>query len=431
MGKHEIHDHEHGDACDCGQGHHHDHGDGACDCGHDHHDHHEHGHGHVEKSIPAIDFDVEEMGLGWEGVCPCGCGGVGHHIDPAGGLGGSEAETADALAWRQWVNAEPDTYEEFQQGYAFDHDGNLLADAEDEVPPEPALAEFDFEHDGIAYHVRRWGEPGEIPLVALHGFMQTGATWASVAPWLAQGHCVYAPDLVGHGGSGKPSDPAAYSIAAQADAVAALIEQVVVPEAAAAAPEGRMPARRAHVLGYSMGGRIAIDVALRHGDVVYSLILESAGVGPADEAQRAEYAERAQGWARRLREEGIGAFVDYWQELPLFATQARLDGEVRAAVRAERLANDAEAMALAVENAGQHTMPLAGETMDALGMCWTPIFYIAGTRDGKYLELAERFVKEGMDAKPVMGGHNLHLEVPSMFVEALGPHFRNNEIRGF
>jgi hypothetical protein len=58
------------------------------------------------------------------------------------------------------------------------------------------------------------------------------------------------------------------------------------------------------------------------------------------------------------------------------------------------------------------------------------MFYIAGTRDEKYLIIAERFVKEGLDAKPVMGGHNLHLEVPEMFVEALGPHFRNNEIRG-
>jgi flagellin len=65
-------------------------------------------------------------------------------------MGGSEAETADALAWRAWVNAEPDTYEEFQQGYAFDHDGNLLEELEVSYP-EPAFAEFDFayESDGI------------------------------------------------------------------------------------------------------------------------------------------------------------------------------------------------------------------------------------------------------------------------------------------
>lgn len=414
------HDHEHGCGCD------HEHLEGeSCGCGHEHHDH-----GHVDKSIPAIDFDVEEMGLGWEGVCPCGCGGVGHHVDPAGGLGGSEAETADALAWRAWVNAEPDTYEEFQQGYAFDHEGNLLADAEDEIPPEPQLVEFDFEHGGIVYHVRRWGEPGEIPLVALHGFMQTGATWATVAPWLAQGHCVYAPDLAGHGKSGKPADARAYSIPAQSDMVAALISEVVLPETAEATPEGRMPVKRAHVLGYSMGGRIAIDVALRNGSLVYSLILESAGIGPEDEHARAEYAKRADAWACQLREAGMEAFVEYWEGLPLFATQLRLSDEVRASVRAERLANDPEAMALTVENAGQQTMPLADETMEALGLCWMPVFYIAGTRDGKYLELAERFVKEGLDAKPVMGGHNLHLEVPAMFAEALGPHFRNNEVRG-
>ena len=412
------HDHE----CTCGHDHEHDH---DCGCGHDHH------HEHVEKSIPAIDFDVEEMGLGWEGVCPCGCGGVGHHVDPAGGMGGSEAETADALAWRAWVNAEPDTYEEFQQGYAFDHDGNLLEELEVSYP-EPAFAEFDFAYEGVTYHVRRWGEPGEIPMVLLHGFMQTGATWEGIAPRLAQDHCLYALDLVGHGQTTIPADPQAYSIPAQSDAIAALIEQVVAPQAAdAAAQLGRTPSKRAHVLGYSMGGRIALDVALRHGDVVLSLILESAGIGPADEAQRAEYAQRAEDWAWRLREESIEDFVNYWEELPLFATQQRLGDDVKAAVRAERLANDTEALALTVENAGQQTMALADETMAALGLCWTPVFYVAGTRDEKYLEIAERFVKEGMDAKPVMGGHNLHLEVPEMFCDALGPHFRNNEIRGF
>ena len=417
------HQHDHG--CNCGHDHEHDHShdhDHECACGHDHE------HEHIEKSIPAIDFDVNEMGLGWEGVCPCGCGGMGHHIDPAGGMGGSEAETADALAWRAWVNAEPDTYEEFQQGYAFDHDGNLLEELE-ETFPEPVLAEYPFEHAGIAYHVRRWGEPGQIPIVLLHGFMQTGATWESIAPRLAVDHCLYAIDLVGHGQTTIPADPQAYSIPAQSDAIAAFIQNVVMPEGAAAV-EGRTPSKP-HVLGYSMGGRIALDVALRHGNLLNSLILESAGIGPADESERADYAKRAEDWAWRLREESIEDFVDYWEELPLFATQQRLGDDVKAAVRAERLANDTEAMALTVENAGQQTMPLADETMNALGLCWTPVFYIAGTRDEKYLELAERFVKEGMDAKPVMGGHNLHLEVPGMFVDALGPHFRNNEIRGF
>ena len=416
-------EHEHDHTCTCGHDHNHAH---ECECGHDH----EHEHEHIEKSIPAIDFDVEEMGLGWEGVCPCGCGGVGHHVDGAGGMGGAEAETADALAWRAWVNAEPDTYEEFQQGYAFDHDGNLLEELE-ETFPEPDFAELDFEHAGVRYHVRRWGVPGEIPIVLVHGFMQTGATWESVAPRLAQDHCLYAIDLVGHGKSSIPADPATYTIPAQSDAIAALIEQVVLPQAAEGAQAaGRIPSKRAHVLGYSMGGRIAIDVVLRHGELVYTLILESAGLGPADETQRAEYAARAEDWAWRLREESMEDFVNYWEELPLFATQQRLPEETQAAIRAERMANDTEAMALSVENAGQHTMPLADETMDALGLCWAPVFYIAGTRDEKYLEIAERFVKEGLDAKAVMGGHDLHLEVPGMFCEALGPHFRNNEMRG-
>lgn len=411
----------HEGGCTCEHGHEHPH-DGHCE--------HGHAHSHEEKSIPAIDFDVEQMGLGWEGVCPCGCGGVGHHI------GGSEGEhdhadgASESLDWHQWADAEPETYEEFQQGYAFDREGNLLEDPAEDYP-EPPFEQFDYALADCTYHVRRWGDAAQIPLVLLHGFMQTGATWEGLTARLARAHCLYAIDLLGHGETDTPKDPRVYAIPAQSDALAQLIAELVLPQHAAAAQQaGMTPARRAHVLGYSMGGRIALDLALRHPDVVYSLILESAGIGPADEGERSALAERAESWASLLRQDGMQAFVDRWEELPLFETQRRLPDEVKAAVRAERLANDPEAMALVALYAGQHTMALADENMAALGFSWMPVLYLAGTRDAKYLEVAERFVREGLDAKPVMGGHDLHLEAPGLFCDALEPHLRGNELRG-
>ncbi len=412
-------------ACGCGHGHAHMHEDesasayahdGAHDYehahGHEHERNHEHDHGYDYGSLYQAEPD-QPMGYAYEEVCSCGCG-HGHAYE-------DEDYSSYGFGFDDECGCGPDC----------DCGGDCDCDGDCENIPEPPLAEFDYEHDGVNYHVRRWGTPGEIPLVLLHGFMQTGASWAQVAPRLARHHCLYALDLVGHGASSKPASDAPYAFEAQADAVAAFINDVVAPENAAATPEGALPVKRAHVLGYSMGGRIALDVAIRHADVVYALILESAGLGPADDAERTELEERAQEWADRLHSDGMEAFVDYWEGLPLFQSQQRLSEELRADIRAERVANDADAMARVLLNAGQQTMDSARDNMVALGLLWLPTLYVAGTRDAKYLEIAEQFIREGFDAKPVMAGHNTHLELPAEFCKAVESFLRANELRRF
>lgn len=448
-------------------------------------------------ATPEADYDVEKLGYGWEGVCPCGCGGTGHHDDDhdhahahdhehrhhdhdhdgahggeapgaAGGAGVSadwpDAGDAGAGAGNVgdvWVdgsagaadgaglfggagNAGPQfawPTDEADDDLIADSDpfagmaaGSFPEDDEEQGElPEPALQESDFTYDGVRYHVRRWGDPADIPLLALHGFMQSGAAWQPVAKYLAHGHCAYAIDLAGHGQSDATRDPQAYTIDGQVAMLAAFIQQVMMPAnkaAVEAAGTGRAQTH-VHVVGYSMGGRIALELALQHPELVYTLVLESAGLGPADEEARAALAQRAAKWAADLREGGIEAFVDAWEQLPLFASQQRLPQTVRDAVRAERLANDAEAMALAVENGGQHTMQTNRQNRERLSYAWTPVLYICGTRDDKYLAQAEDLVHMGLDTKALMGGHNLHLEQPDAFGRALEDFYRKNELRGF
>lgn len=423
-----------------------------------------------EAYDPENEYDPEKMGYGWEGVCPCGCGGTGHHdhdhahghdhhhdhdhahdhaydhapapsnagaslaaVSGEAALSGIEDESA-GMGW-----PEPDADGNFvwapdgaDDAGADDFWGFGAADDESDLP-EPPLQESNYTYQGVRYHVRRWGDPADIPLLALHGFMQTGAAWAPVAKYLAHGHCAYAIDLTGHGQSDAPRDPQAYTIDAQVALLAAFIQQVMLPANAAAveaAGTGRAQIH-VHVVGYSMGGRIALELALQHPELVYTLVLESAGLGPADDEARAALAERATKWATDLREQGIEAFVDAWEQLPLFASQKRLSQEVRDAVRAERLANDAEAMALAVENGGQHTMQDNRTNRERLSFAWTPVLYICGTRDDKYLAIAEDLVHMGLDTKALMGGHNVHLEQPDAFGRALEDFYRKNELRGF
>ena len=175
----------------------------------------------------------------------------------------------------------------------------------------PPTREFDFDWEGQKIHVYQWGKAENIPVVLLHGFMQTGLSWSIIGAALSGNHCAYALDFLGHGRSSKPDDAELYRYGALVRMVESFLEQV-----ACVGPEGAK--RRAHVIGYSMGGRVALGLASSEKDLLYSLILESCNFGPEGNEQRAAAEELNAGWAQRLRDNGIEEFVEYWEALPLF-----------------------------------------------------------------------------------------------------------------
>lgn len=253
--------------------------------------------------------------------------------------------------------------------------------------------------------------------VLLHGFAQTPASWDEVVRQLqAAGHRTYVPDLY------KRSD---YSL----EQLCAYIAEVVRKVAQA---DG-VPV----LAGYSMGGRIAAETLVRHRDLpLAGLVLESAGLGPADEKTRKTLAERNASWAARLREEGVAAFMDWWETLPLFATQRSLSLETRAAIRAERTARDAEPLARSLEAWGAHCQSAEEDTVAALvdlANRAIPVLYLAGALDEKYAAVAARVRaaascdcsqiscdrEAGLYAELVpSAGHNVHLERAAAFVGA-------------
>ena len=247
-----------------------------------------------------------------------------------------------------------------------------------------------------------------VPLILLHGFAQSSASWNATASELAAaGRPVYALDLVGHGGSERPANPRAYALDAQGEALLAFAR--VIADA-----EGVRPA----VLGYSMGGRVTL--AALHSDP-RAVILEAAGFGSATQAEREAAAKRDAACATRLRADGLEAFMDFWEQLPLFASQRDLPPDVRERLRAGRMANDAEALARTFEQAGQHVMPSRAETLESLAVLragGTPLLYLAGERDEKYRVLAAQAAEAGAVMRVVPGaGHNAHLEAPAAFVQ--------------
>jgi 2-succinyl-6-hydroxy-2,4-cyclohexadiene-1-carboxylate synthase len=239
------------------------------------------------------------------------------------------------------------------------------------------------------------------PLLLLHGFTGTALTWSrQIESWKGS-HRVIAPDLLGHGGSEAPADPARYALGRQADDLADLLVLL-----------GATPAA---VLGYSMGARLALVLALSHPVLVERLILESPSAGLAEAAARTERKAADERLADDIETEGTEAFVDYWETLPVLATQAALPEAERARLRRERLRHDPSGLAASLRGAGQGAMEPLHQRLVGVQ---APTLVLAGALDLVGLERA-RLVADGIPGGRLQvipgAGHTPHLEAPEAF----------------
>lgn len=202
------------------------------------------------------------------------------------------------------------------------------------------------------------------PLVALHGFTQTGAMYAELAGLL--GREVLAPDLPGHGRSSEVPVSFASAVNGVAEVLAAL--------------GGPSP-----LVGYSQGGRIALGVALERPELVSNLVLVSASVGIQDESEREERGRSDATLAEKLRSGGLPSFLDGWLGQSWFEGLQRRDADWRAADLAARFENTVDGLAAALVGMGQGSQPYFGERLEELAM---PVLLLAGRFDEKYLSIA-------------------------------------------
>lgn len=244
--------------------------------------------------------------------------------------------------------------------------------------------------------------PADAPtLVLLHGFLGSAANWAQLQHAFGESFHTFAVDLFGHGRT--TARPAHFK-----EAVAALEDW---------ARDRRIGV--AHLLGYSMGGRLALSWALSHPERWCSLTLESSSPGLPDEGERA--ARRAEDDARaaRLSAVGLEAFLSEWERLPIFASQQRLSPEVRSRIRALRLQGTGEQAAYALRTFSPGRQPPLWERLHELDM---PVHLIGGEYDMKFARtlarMAQRIPKVRLTMVPD-AGHTVHLEQPRFYAQAV------------
>lgn len=256
--------------------------------------------------------------------------------------------------------------------------------------------------DGLDFHVAQSGAGPAV--VLLHGFTGSAETWADLQPVLSTRFTTLAVDITGHGRSSVPADPARYALTRFADDLRDILDSLAIS--------------RAVVLGYSMGGRAALRFALQHSDRVAGLILESTSPGISDPVERAERIAADVALAATIEKDGIAAFVDRWEQLPLWANHAvTVPVESRNRLRAQRLENHALGLANSLRGAG------AGAEVSVvaqLPVVRTSVRLITGALDAKYVALG-RLMKAsihraGLDTV-ACSGHMVHLEQPEQFSE--------------
>ena len=242
-------------------------------------------------------------------------------------------------------------------------------------------------------------------LVLLHGFTASAAVWEPHVGEFARRYHTVAVDLLGHGLSDAPDDPRRYDLAHCVEDVLGVLDRLAI--------------RRASILGYSMGGRAALALAIAAPERLSALILESASPGLRDPEVRLTRAAQDAMLADAIERDGVETFVDQWERLPLFAGHASLPEDARSALRALRLQNRAAGLANSLRGFGQGVMmPMH----DFLGGIRTPTLILAGALDQQYCDVGRDMSARIPSAvlRIVEGaGHTIHLEQPEIFRQAV------------
>src|SRR5438105_282235 len=256
----------------------------------------------------------------------------------------------------------------------------------------------------LSYSTAGEGEP----VTLLHGFTLSGRSWREVIAKMPPGWIWVLPDLRGHGDTQIPRGAPITMDACMRD-----IEMLW----------DHLGIERSHLVGYSMGGRLALHVAVRLPERTRSLLTIGAHAG-LDESARAGRRQGDEGLADRIEQFGIEPFVNYWEAQPLFAGLERRGRAFSEQLRAQRLRSRPEGLAGSLRGMGAGAMePL----WDELGGIRVPCTFVAGEEDTAFVAAAHRLSAAVAGARAEIvprSGHAVQMQRPAVFARILADHLR-------
>ncbi|MDF2503591.1 2-succinyl-6-hydroxy-2,4-cyclohexadiene-1-carboxylate synthase [Clostridium sp.] len=256
------------------------------------------------------------------------------------------------------------------------------------------------EIENIKYHFQIKGE-GK-PIICLHGFSENLSTWNLLK---LEGYQLILIDFIGHGKSDKPYSRKYYSLKVMIKHLNKIIYELNL--------------KKYSMLGYSMGGRIALAYAIAYSNEIDKLILESTSYGEAGFINRLKRRRKDLNLAKSILKNGIEWFDDYWSNLSIFESQRKLSKSITGEIRKRHLSNRIYVLSNTLMCSGQGKFPCMKSHICKLSM---PLLYISGEYDKKYRHVGENFKKFNSNIKheTIKGvGHNTHIEDPNAFIEVL------------
>ncbi len=262
---------------------------------------------------------------------------------------------------------------------------------------------------GLHTFVRTYGRPKKEALLFLHGFTGTHATWNTVIKALEEDYFIIATDHIGHGQTEVPAEIERFSMEEQMKDIREILRHYRVEQV--------------RIIGYSMGGRIALSFAVKYPSLVKQLIVESSSPGLQTEEERVSRRQSDERLAARLERDGIEAFVNFWENIPLFHTQKKLPLAQREQIRSERLNQRVEGLANSLRGIGTGSQPSMWTALESLSV---PLTCIVGTLDEKYVNLAKEMQEKNKNIEIIEvpdTGHAIHVEKPRVFATIIEKQF--------
>lgn len=248
-------------------------------------------------------------------------------------------------------------------------------------------------------------------IVALHGFTGSGLDFEAVA---AAAQAIpaawYCPDWPGHGENPTPShatNPHYYSLSHHLEIIELTINR---------AQETGIPVI---LLGYSMGGRLALQWACEHPDSISKLVLIGSGPGLEDPIERQMRAASDDLLANRILADGVPAFLHYWQALPLMQSQQNIPASWQTTWAERRTHNRKEGLAGSLRGCGAGILPSLWEKLHG---SQSPCLLVSGEQDQKFCTIMREMQAKLPDARFTtvpQAGHAAHVEQPHLFASLL------------
>lgn len=238
-------------------------------------------------------------------------------------------------------------------------------------------------------------------IVFLHGFTGSWRSWESVIKLLPIDINYISIDLMGHGSTEVSSNPERYQMKEQILDLEEFFSEVQLA--------------RFSLVGYSMGGRIALAYALGHPQQVKNLVLESASPGLKSIEEQQLRRQADDHLADRIEQDGLESFLDFWENISLFESQKSLSNEKQQEIRSVRLAQSAVGLANSLRGMGTGQQR---SYWSKLGELEIPVYLVTGEYDSKFTEIADEMVKKLKDGSHLQVssvGHAIHVENPVQF----------------